>query len=119
MKQIILIVMLVCSIQASAQPIFEQQKPASSVFNPDSGTATGETFTISNFSADVFTTANGAKYIKAISKAGNTYAVWIGELTDYLFEGKPVYQFKSGKYAIYKLNKQGYPYPVYLKINNV
>ena len=99
------------SIAVTAQE-FQKKETKSFVFDVESGSETSEVFT---FESDVYpifiTKTTGSKYIKAISFEGRTYPVWIFEDTGKTFEGKKVYVTKKGKYCIYQMNKQNYPYP--------
>lgn len=80
------------------------------------GVKTNEILTVEGVEFDIYeTTSTKSKYVKGISVKGNPYNIWIGEKTDYLYEGYPVRKFKSGTYAIFKLSKTEYPVARYLK----
>lgn len=75
-----------------------------------------ESIMIDGQSYELFKTDKGSAFIKCLSpKTGNFYPVWIGKETDHVFEGRKVYQMKSGTYCVYQISKNsGNPYAVYL-----
>lgn len=85
-------------------------------FDVESGIATSETITVDGQVFDLYATANGSRYMKLVSpKSGNSYAVWVGQATDYTHEGRTVYVSTKGSYCVYKLSESsGNPYPVWL-----
>ena len=96
-------------------PIAQKSKRG---FDVNSGTNTGEKFFCDGKNFDIYQTATGGKYVKAISSKGNEYPIWIGDEVAMIYEeNEKVYQvYKSGtgKYSIFKLNKYGYPYRISL-----
>lgn len=109
---LVVLVSLMLGLTIQAQTFTE--KTSSGAFNTESGTLTQDNITVEGKTFDVYVTSKGSKYVKAISAKGSQYPVWIGEPTGKSFEGHPVYQFKSGTYAYFKLTAKGYPNARYL-----
>ena len=107
--------LLVCTIAANGQ---NYVKKGGFRFDVEKSTKTSETLTVENKTFDIYVTDKGAKFVKAISKAGKPYPVWIGADTGDKFEGRKVYVYKSNQHCYYKLTKSGFPYPVYLEKNH-
>ena len=84
-------------------------------FDPTTGKATGQTFTVDGKTFDIFSTASGALYVQAVAKSGRNYAVWVYTPLKEQHDGRTVYQTRTGKYCVYKLTAAGYPFPVWLK----
>jgi len=87
-------------------------------FDIESGVHTNESITIDEQVFEIFNTKSGSQYIKCMSpRTGNGYAVWIGEATEFRFEGRTVYQSRKGSYCVYKISaNSGNPYPVWLTV---
>lgn len=80
--------------------------------------ATDELINVWGNNYEVYKTASGSKFIKAISRTGTVYAVWIGEETEFQHEGETVRISKNGNYFILVISdKTGYPYCKYLDKN--
>lgn len=116
MKAIVLFAALFLSLSLSGQT-FTPKTSNGGGFNVESGAATKETFTCEGKTFQVWVTESGAKFVKGLSAKGTTYPVWIGEATGKSFEGFPVFRFKSGAYAYYKLTATGFPCARYLNAN--
>lgn len=116
MKAIVLFAALFLSLSLSGQT-FTPKTSKGGGFNVESGISTKETFTCEGKTFAVWQTESGSKFIKATSAKGSLYAVWIGEATGQTFEGFPVFRFKSGTFAYYKLTATGFPCPHYLDAN--
>ncbi len=79
---------------------------------------TGQAINVQGKSFEIWQTASGTQFVKAICKNGNVYPVWIGTETEHEFEGEPVRVSKGGTHFILALSpKTGYPYAVYLEKN--
>lgn len=92
-------------------------EPIKKGFDIESGIFTDKTITIEGKTFDLFSTKNGSVYIKCLSgRTGKYYPLWIGEKTELIHEGKPVYKSKNGKFCIYLISKNtNYPYSIWLK----
>lgn len=90
-------------------------------FDTSAGVSLGDSLTLQNRSFELFQTASGSKYLKAVSsRTGDEYAVWVGNQTEFSFEGSTVYESRSGAFCIYLIGKSGFPYAKYLnKITEV
>jgi hypothetical protein len=78
----------------------------------------GETIQVEGTVFPVFELKSGKNFVKAISaKTGKVYPVYIYEQTKLRHKGYIVHKTLKDKYCYYKLNKSGYPYPVWLKQN--
>lgn len=109
-----LFMLLILSVSLHSQTFTAK---SSKGFDVENSVKTSKTFTCQGKSFDVYTTKSGSDFIKGISAEGKTYPIWIGVATEVKFEGYTVYQFKSGSYAIFKLNVSGYPKATYLNKN--
>lgn len=118
MKRVIILVVsyiiLIAGLVAHGQNFTVKQ---SSGFNIENSTSTGKSFKCEGKSFEIFTTKSGAEFVKGISATGNPYAIWIGTETSSTFQGMQVRKFKSGSYAVFTLNKNGYPKATYLDAN--
>jgi len=86
-------------------------------FDVADGTPTGDVLSVDDEDFEIFTTASGSRYVKAVSpRSGDEYAVWVGSETQGTFEGRMVYESKSGAICVYKLTKSGFPYPQWLEV---
>ena len=84
-------------------------------FDTSAGVSTGDSLALQSSSFEVFQTASGSKYLKAISsRTGNEYAVWVGSQTEFSFEDNAVYESRSGAFCVYLIGKSGFPYAKYL-----
>ena len=112
---VLLALLMGLSALSNAQSFTPQGNEAG--FNVESGVSLDETILIEDSSFELYATEGGSKYIKCISsRTGNPYAVWIGTPTNELYQGRTVYQMKSGTYCVYKLSrKSGNPYPMWLE----
>ena len=117
MKQVLFATLfLAFAVTLSAQT-FTPKVSKGGGFNVESGQATAESFTCEGKSFPVWVTATGSKFVKATSAKGTSYPVWLGEVTEHSFEGSPVYRFKSGTFAYYKLTATGFPCARHLDAN--
>ena len=105
MKTFLTALVLLISFNMSAQ------------FDVNSGEKTEQEIIIEGQTHVVYMTANKSPYIICNSpRTNNNYAVWIGEETDKVIDGKPVRQSKSGKEFIFVVSpKSKNPYCKYLK----
>jgi len=114
MKRLLFILVLL-PLFMNAQT-FSENKP----FDVDLNIAIdiGETIQVEGTVFPVFELKSGKNFVKAISaKTGKVYPVYIYEQTKLRHKGYIVHKTDKDKYCIYKLNKSGYPYPVWLKQN--
>ncbi len=116
MKRIVLFTMLfmVAGI-ASAQ--YAAKKTGGGDFGMGTAKLTGKTVTVQNISFDVWETTGGSKFVKALSKTGKEYPIWIGEDTGDTFEGMPVRKSKNGSYFVLELTNAEQPISFYLYKN--
>ena len=104
---------IVFAVGAKAQE-FEVKKSSGFKFDVDAGATTGENIIVDGKTFEMFETTSGSRYVKAVSKTGNLYPVWIGTDTGKFFESRKVYKSKSGSYCVFKLTKSGYPHATWL-----
>lgn len=113
----ILVVALMVTCMVSAQN-FKKKASGGGGFDIDAPgiEKTQEMMKIDGKSYEVFKTDKGSAFIKCLSpNSGKYYPVWIGRETEHTFEGRKVYQMKSGTYCVYQISKKtGNPYAVYL-----
>lgn len=109
------IISIAMIMSCSAQDFVPKQRKGGG-FDVESGIVTSETVTVDGKVFDLYATANGSRYMKLTSpRSGNSYAVWVGQPTDFSHEGRTVYVSTKGSYCIYKLSESsGNPYPVWL-----
>ncbi|TSE11321.1 hypothetical protein [Aquimarina algiphila] len=86
---------------------------ATAQFDPNTGTNTGEVFTVDSVSREVWQTSKGTKYLFCINPENNNpYAVWLFTATNEKDEdGRLKYISKKGSKCVYKIGKSGNPYP--------
>ena len=117
LKYMLLIGMFTMAIaKASTAQTFTKKTSSGGGFDTSVGMSTGESIKIDGETFELFETNSGSKYMKCTSpRTGKEYAVWVGDLTTYEFEGRKVYQSRSGSFCVYKLSSNsGNPYPVWL-----
>lgn len=115
MKNVIALLFCLSAFAATGQTTFVEA--AKNGFDVESGKLIDGAFDVDGQKFPVFQTGNGSKYLKIRSaKTGNNYPVWIGKETNFVHDGRPVYISKKGSYCVYKLSKNGAPYPVWLKV---
>jgi hypothetical protein len=86
-------------------------------FDVSTGTQTSDSLSVDGESFSIFVTESGSKYIKAVSsRTGEEYAVWVGEETEGEFQGRSVYESRSGAFCVYQLGSSGYPYSRWLEV---
>ena len=116
-KLSILVVALMVTCALSAQN-FKKKASGGGGFNIDAPgiEQTQETIHIDGKSFQILKTDKGSPFIKCLSpNSGKYYPVWIGKPTEHTFEGRKVYQMKSGTYCVYQISKKTHnPYAVYL-----
>jgi hypothetical protein len=116
MKRMLLFAMLfmVAGI-ASAQ--YTAKKTGGGDFGMGTAKLTDKTVTVENLKFEVWETKSGSEFVKALSKEGKEYPIWIGTETGDTFEGMPVRKSKNGSYFVLELTKAGQPRPFYLDKN--
>ena len=118
MRTLFLIMVALIVTSAVNAQTFEVKSGGKGGFNVDGPgiTETKQLMDIDGESFVVWKTEKGAKFMKCLSpNSGNLYPVWVGEPTEHRYDGRVVYQMKSGTYCVYKVSaKTGNPYPVYL-----
>lgn len=114
-----LVVMFIAGVSiASAQGFTVKETKSEFKFDVNNYDNVVGTIEVEDKSFDLYETDSGATFVKAMSKKGNLYPVWIGVPSELKYEGKTVYYFtKSGNYCYYKLSSTGYPWAVWLDKN--
>ena len=96
---------------------YEKEKKPGLNYDVSQGIQTDQVLTVEDKTFEIYKTDSGIKFIKAETKSGRAYPVWIGEKTNDTFEGNAVYRTRNNNYCIFELSKAGYPRPVFLDKN--
>ena len=112
---IIMIIVLSMMIATAANAQTFEYAKSSTGFDVTSGVDTETVFTCDGKTFPLFKTAKGAQYVKGISAKNTEYPIWIGSETSVMHDGKRVYKFNSGKYAVFTLSNKGFPRAQYLE----
>ena len=118
MKKAIFTIMLAMASVAINAQTFTAKTSNAGAFNTEASLYTDEDIIIEGQHYELWMTESGSKYVKLTSlRTGNEYPLWIGDPTEYTFEGRTVYQSRNGSYCVYVISaNSGNPYAKWLNM---